>query len=277
MKIVLKEYTEEDDDISYNTYEEYIENYEEYDRYIEIDGKKYEINRELDRNTENEIDGICKKILGIEGKASVIKNIAINNLKRKVDPAIVNAIKGIIMANLEEWNEIIDIDYSLNKESWQIRVIHDPDGTKKKVEELQSEIDWAKNAKQKAEEDYKKFLKDYIEAIKEKKKNKLPFAEIVYNCNGKMSISEYNKISSYINAAQTVGGQVIGKRKFFGLIKENISANYAPKSKCERSYNESDTSFVEHVSTNLQDLAKKHKEQNISNNKEKTNSSGFTK
>ena len=107
------------------------------------------------------------------------------------------------------------------------------------------------NGNTKARQSCGDMIDGYISAIAEKNEDKLPF-DVTYDCSGKMSAAEYNEVSSYINAVEKAGGEVVGKRRFFGLFKERIDMNNAlesPDGDDEASH-EKDTSFVQKVETN---------------------------
>ena len=157
---------------------------------IRINGEEpSEVNRKLDKETKEQMDKICQEILKIKGKMSIIKRIAFNRLQRKIDPAIVNAVKEV----LEE--------YGINIEN-------------------------AKKEKENAIKKYIEIMKKYVQAISDRDQNKLPF-EITYDCSGKMSASEYNEVSRYMNAAKKAGAIINGERGFFGFLKKKVDQNKA--------------------------------------------------
>ena len=202
---------------------------------IKINGTEYELNRKLDEFTEGKINDICKEVLKLEDKMSIIKRIAFNRLKRKVDPAIVNAIKEQIIPaqELEKWTKAInDGNIKIEKKS-------------KSVSDSIGEQGIANIAK--IEDALKKFdstMKQYVEAINSRNPNKLPF-KITYDCSGKMSASEYNEISRYIKAANKLGVNIKGRRTFFGLFKARYNKNNAlPNGNTSSKTNEGDKSFM---------------------------------
>ena len=252
-KITLKEYSNYQDISVKHIYDEYEDNYEDEEqyRYIDIDGRKYEINRKIDKNTENEIDNVCKEILQIEGKPSILKRISMQRLKGKVDPAIVNALKESIMADLQKWNADIEKLNDLKKISYAMDL---------RTIDIREVAENARKEKAEAQKIYMELLEQYIESIEQQDENKRSF-DITYDCSGEMSASQYNKIKSYINATEKSGGQVIGKRRFFGLFKEPVNMNETIENENKIPLKEGDTSFVERVPTNLQVIVERVKKQ----------------
>lgn len=208
---------------------------------IKINGIEYELNRKLDEFTEGKINDICKEVLKLEDKMSIIKRIAFNRLKRKVDPAIVNVVKEKIMPaqELKKWTEAIEARSNLKNVSSSIGA--------QGIEDIAIIREKAEKAEKAQEEALKKFdstMKQYVEAINSRNPNKLPF-KITYDCSGKMSASEYNEISRYIKAANKLGVNIKGRRTFFGLFKARYNKNNAlPNGNTPSKTNEGDKSFM---------------------------------
>lgn len=235
---------------------------------VEVDGRIIEMNRHLDLETENRVDNICERLMKKSKKLSNLQKSELKRLKKCLDPTIINAIRDTYLSksNLDRWDKAIKEndnikDFMKDKKNNNIFYMEI-----KSIQEIALNAQRANEEKRKAEEMYIKILSDYIKSVFYLDWNFNPFGDITYDCYGNISVSEYNKIAPYLKTIENIGGQVIGKRSFFGLLQEKkgkkarndgrlsqkqdtedmeeISKSTVPsKSK------EGDTSFVERVTT----------------------------
>ena len=229
----------------------------ESERKVEVDGKKIEINRYLDLETEKTVDDIFNRVMNLNGRISKKQS---KKIKKYIDPAIVNAIKDTYLSksNQDKWNKTIaNTSYIRNfaedKKNKNIFFISIKDD-----QEVNLEVQDALNEKKEAEKIFKKILYDYIKSISYLDWNFNPFGEIVYDCSGSISKSEYRKIEPYLKTTENIGGYVIGKRGIFGLIKEGKKGENSEildetkntkDTEPMQKYKEGDKSFVEKVTT----------------------------
>ena len=72
-------------------------------KYIEINNKKIILNSKLNKKTKKEINMICKRLEKIKNRFSIIGLINRYNLKYKINPEIVNAIKRYYKYCMDEY------------------------------------------------------------------------------------------------------------------------------------------------------------------------------
>ena len=196
-------------------------------RYVDIDGIKFEVIRDLDKETQEEIDFLCKSCLKDYGKFKLKDKFELKILKSKLDPAVINAIKQFLNLKFDESKKILIKDKSFDSKS--------PEG-----------IDKLKNLERKYNYQKQEFLRQYIEFINEKNPEKLSFY-LTYDCTEKLSATRYLKVIPLINEAQKAGAIITEKQTLQETIKGIFKDKKTKQNLKTPKYIEGDKSFVPKV------------------------------
>ena len=191
---------------------------------IQINNKKFLLNRILDNKTKKELDDICKNILQLDKfkNNSLKKIILLHKIKSKIDPAIVNCIKDYYMYTIKKCDEQIEFYSKINK---SINLKNNVQNNK--LKNAYKAYIKAKEIKKQCKKMYKETVEHYINSLiiyKSKKKFNSPF-NIIYDFSENITIYEYNKIKKYINVAKKIGAKILGEKSFITLLKENFKSS----------------------------------------------------
>ena len=196
-------------------------------RYVVIDGIKFEVIRDLDKETQEEIDFLCKSCLKDYGKFKLKDKFELKMLKSKLDPAVINAIKQFLNLKFDDSKKILIKDKSFDIKSPEC-------------------IDKLKNLERKYNYQKQEFLRQYIEFINERNPEKLSFY-LTYDCTEKLSATRYLKVIPLINEAQKAGAIITDKQTLQETIKGIFKDKKTKQNIKTPKYIEGDKSFVPKV------------------------------
>lgn len=203
------------------------ENEDSEKKYIEIDGKKYKHNRNLDDETKGDLDYLCKEYLNISKKMTLTERIKLKMLKSKIDPAVVNAIKYRIKSRFREVkNEIIKNCKCIKTDS-----------------EIKYMIE---NVKRSCKYEYTELITQYIKFLEEKDSKKLSFY-LYYDCSENLNSSKYMEIYPYIYNAGKSGAIIIDNKTPKEIIQGLFKKSEEPHNMITKIHIEGDKSFIPKV------------------------------
>ena len=197
-------------------------------KYIEIDGKKYQHNRTLDEKTREDLDSLCKEYLKIRNKMTLKDKIRLKMLKAKIDPAIINAIKYRLKDKYKESESDILKSYNDSKTPIEINYM-------------------IENAKRNYKYEYANLITKYIQCLEEKDIEKLSFY-LYYDCSENLKSTKYMEIYPYISNAEKAGVTVIDMQTPMEIIKGLFQSNETCKDLKKSKYLEGDKSFIPKIS-----------------------------
>lgn len=218
------------------------------EKIIQINNRKYILNRKLSKETKKEVNEICKKIFKDTKNINLLKKIIlIYKIKARIDPAIINGVKDYFMhitKKCDKYNEIyLNMKQEINLEK-NVEI--------KKLKTAYQNSIKAKIVKEQCIKSYKESLKDYINLFKFNKAQKqinTPF-KISYDYSKNKNISEYNIIKEYINIAKKIGSEIIENHKMQKNLRENFRKNnfISEDNYRDVKYIEGDKSFIKKIS-----------------------------